>query len=242
VLASSLAHQMSGRPQQDPIEVRCEGETDWTNLGETPNELGYVGFFYRYTAGGALTLQAGNLIELSPDVCFHLNQFALANPKPTKCPTSTQQATTVMREVARVVQRRVKVRGKWVTRRIRRSVEVPTTVTTTVPGPPAPCPLVPGTPLPADYDSYVWALWALAHESVHLSNVRDEATANCYGMQHVAWLAIQLGASPDDAKAIADYLWTHIYPQVRATNPTYWSADCYPGGPLDLTPADGVWP
>src|SRR5689334_14073310 len=68
VFASSLAHQLSGRPQLDPIEVRCEGQTDWTNLGQTSNELGYVQFFYSYSFQDGFTLEPGNLIELSPDV------------------------------------------------------------------------------------------------------------------------------------------------------------------------------
>ena len=119
---------------------------------------------------------------------------------------------------------------------------MPISSTTSVPGPPAPCPLVAGATFPSDYDNYVWALWTLAHESIHLSNVRDEAKTDCYGMQEVAWTASQLGASPDDARAIADYLWTTIYPTERVDNPSYWTADCFAGGPLDLTPSDNLWP
>jgi hypothetical protein len=80
------------------------------------------------------------------------------------------------------------------------------------------------------------------HESIHLQGDPVEADAECYGMQHLAYAAQQLGDSPDDAAAIAQYYASLLYPSRRTQAPAYWSPECKPGGALDLTPNDGVWP
>src|SRR5438105_4333985 len=50
VLASNLASTIAGRT----VSIRCEGDNDWANLGQTSDELGYVGwranFFFHYVA------------------------------------------------------------------------------------------------------------------------------------------------------------------------------------------------
>jgi hypothetical protein len=61
-------------------------------------------------------------------------------------------------------------------------------------------------------------------------------------MQSFALAAEQLGDTADDAAAIASYYATKLYPLRRTQSPEYWSADCRPNGPLDLTPNDNVWP
>jgi hypothetical protein len=63
-------------------------------------------------------------------------------------------------------------------------------------------------------------------------------------MQWMAYIAQQLGATADDAKAIAVYYWDVIYPQYKTGGYNqYWSADCRAGGSLDLhLPGKTSWP
>jgi hypothetical protein len=104
------------------------------------------------------------------------------------------------------------------------------------------------------YDAVAEALLTLAHEAVHLGGVvggivdgvqvgdpRAEAKAECRGMQWLPWTAEQLGASAADARAIARYSFRVDYPRERGT--PYWSAQCVPGGALDIRPAwSQIWP
>jgi hypothetical protein len=82
------------------------------------------------------------------------------------------------------------------------------------------------------------AITVLAHESRHLSGIRDEAVTQCYGMQSVPRLARALGATPQDAQALAVLEYVVGY---RRMPPGYRSAECRPHGKLDLTP-DARWP
>jgi len=181
---------------------------------------------------------SADTIELSPEVCGPLQQFAEAATKPTKCtptgpavpcfvgtPTSdfpglcTDSTLTVCFSTA----------IDW------------------------------GDDYYAAYDGYAQALLTLAHESIHIiqsttGNVVPpdtlvESQAECSGLQWTPQVAVQLGDSQDDAQSIAAYDWLLVYPQEK--NPTdaysmqrpYWSADCTPGGPLDVRPAGTtVWP
>ena len=61
-------------------------------------------------------------------------------------------------------------------------------------------------------------------------------------MQWMPYVAEQLGDTPDDALAIARYFWDKVYP-LDISHPPYWSADCRPGGALDLhLPGSTSWP
>jgi hypothetical protein len=82
------------------------------------------------------------------------------------------------------------------------------------------------------------ALTVLAHESTHLRGVRNEATTQCYAMQTVPRVARALGASAEDARALAALEYAVDYPRMPAA---YRSAECHPGGSLDLTPQTGWW-
>jgi len=84
-----------------------------------------------------------------------------------------------------------------------------------------------------------WSASALAHESYHLRGVRDEAAAECYGLQSTAFAAERLGAPPAYAKRLEDYAFWNVRPPVDGG---YFSADCRDGGSLDLHPASHVWP
>jgi hypothetical protein len=83
------------------------------------------------------------------------------------------------------------------------------------------------------------ALHVLAHESSHLAGVRDEAAADCYGLQRTAVVAEDLGATADEAERFA-----RIALAERAvTAPAdYRSAECRNGGVLDLAPWSSAWP
>lgn len=261
-LATQIASHIAGRQ----ATVQCDGQNDWNTLAaqfrfDPSYELGFVP--WRYWLASRLIADGGNVEFLSPTVCWNLEQFGVAPLKPTKCtPLVSQQTTRIVTERYRVTVR-VKVRGKWVTKKVWRIRQTQQTVTTQVPGPPAPCYLGNGNTATAEPQSY-WdtyrasaqAIWVLAHESIHVQEdlpgtsidallPMSETKANCYGLQWVPYVAQQLGASPDDAEAIAKYDYEVLYPGYRNityNGSPYWSADCYQGGPLDLTPSDGVWP
>jgi hypothetical protein len=83
------------------------------------------------------------------------------------------------------------------------------------------------------------ALHVLAHESSHLAGVRDEAAADCYGLQRTAFVAESLGADPVKAKQLARL----ALAERAVTAPAdYRSPECRDGGALDLDPASTVWP
>jgi hypothetical protein len=269
VLASSIASHVANRS----VTVRCEGQTDWDALARDGGfdpalEAGYVGFGL-YTRGGQPVgePQIDDFAELSPTTCWYLQQFAIASAKPTKCALTDTKTSIVMKPKRVRVRKRkqVKVHGRQVWRTVTVSVtrSVPTEVTTQVPGVPGPC-YVNGSQVYdpsddrfwSDYANYAWAILTLAHESIHLGGVVGgqlssgvevgdplaEARANCSGMQWMPWVAEQLGDTPDDALAIAQFTYDDIYPAEAAGTP-YYSADCKPGGPMDVR-ADktGAWP
>jgi hypothetical protein len=83
------------------------------------------------------------------------------------------------------------------------------------------------------------AVNVLSHEAWHLRGVRDEAAAQCYALQTNADTALQLGASADEARAIAAFVNRRIQPALPAE---YRTADCRNGGRLDLHPERAAWP
>ena len=87
------------------------------------------------------------------------------------------------------------------------------------------------------FDSAV-ALSVLAHEAFHLQGIKTEAVAECYAIQSVPRLAHALGASPQQAAAMAIAVWKLQYPTMPAQ---YRSPECRPGGSLDRRPGGG-WP
>jgi hypothetical protein len=83
-----------------------------------------------------------------------------------------------------------------------------------------------------------WAIQTIAHESVHMTGIRDEATTECYGMQHFVQAATTMGAEPSYARALAGEYWNDLYPHDTAE---YRSAECRRGGRLDLR-LSSDWP
>jgi hypothetical protein len=85
----------------------------------------------------------------------------------------------------------------------------------------------------------VIAVHVLSHESWHLTGDGSEADTECRAMQSDAAVAQQLGATPSQARALAETYAIAVYPEMSAD---YRSSDCVKDGRLDLTPGDGRWP
>lgn len=84
-----------------------------------------------------------------------------------------------------------------------------------------------------------YAAKVFAHELQHFRGVRDEATAECYGVQTVVTVAAAAGLDGAAARALATTVWSELYPY---ESPVYRSPVCVDGGPLDLRPGSPVWP
>ena len=96
-----------------------------------------------------------------------------------------------------------------------------------------------GDTSPSEEPKAARALHVLAHESSHLAGVRDEAAADCYGLQRTAFVAESLGADSTEARRLAQL----ALAMRRVTAPAdYRSAECHDGGALDLDPGSSVWP
>jgi hypothetical protein len=240
LLLSKIATQIA----QKDVMIRCEGDTDWRKLvtetgGDPDAEYGYVGV--DYSPRGRLRSVASFAEITGGMVCLPLKRFAVAQTKPTKCIVVTYKPTAVY--VRKVVN--------GVTRRVRQ-------VTYTKVKTPRPCYLgeLHSTRKMAQsywdaYGTYSNAILTLAHESIHFRSAAGdlfdplgEAKASCYGMQWMPFVAQQLGATADDAQAIALYYWDVIYPQYRSgAYAQYWSYECRKRGSLDLRlSGNTVWP
>lgn len=181
---------------------------------------------------------SASTIELSPDVCGPLQQFAEASTKPTKC-TPVGPAVPCF-----VGTPSTDFPGLCT------DSTLTTCYSTAVDW---------GDDFYAAYNDDTQALLTLAHESIHImqsttGNVVPpdtliESQAECSGMQWLPQVAVQLGDSQDDAQSIADYTWLLLYPNEQeptdaySTQHPYWSADCVPGGALDIRPPGAtLWP
>jgi hypothetical protein len=181
---------------------------------------------------------SANTIELSPQVCGPLQQFAEQSTKPTKCAPNGVPVPCFI--------------GTPTTQFPDECTD--STLTT--------CYAV-ATDWSDDYfsayDGYAQALLTLAHESIHIIQGTEgkpvppdmlvESQAECSGLQLMAQVAVQLGDSADDAQQIADYTWLLVYPDkanltdAYSLQHPYWSEDCKPGGALDIRTAGAtVWP
>jgi hypothetical protein len=88
----------------------------------------------------------------------------------------------------------------------------------------------------------MFALQTVSHESYHLLGFENEATAECYGMQSLWYVARRLGASVQESQAFAALYWRGYPARRTSPHPEYWSAECRDGGKLDLRPATHAWP
>jgi hypothetical protein len=85
----------------------------------------------------------------------------------------------------------------------------------------------------------VVAVQVLTHESYHLSGIRSESEAECKALQRLDEVAVWLGATVEQARALADRYWAEVYPRMPDG---YRSNDCVDGGRLDVAPSDVAWP
>ena len=274
VLVSQIASSLAGRP----VRAYCNGQTDWDTLARNVGfdgsmVWGYVAPpLYWYPTLGTFA-DDSTYTQLATNDCDRLWQFAKASTKPTKCPayrtvSETKRVRVRYRAPATVkLRRRVKLKGKWVTRTVtskrvvwKTRVETRTTTSQQQLGL-LPCysqtdPEVTQDAFPGGeraYSDFVFAIQTLAHESGHLrdftsgkpvinTSAQAESRAECFGMQNIARVAIALGAGPDDATNMQRWYWENYYPLRQTQLPDYWSPDCRADGPLDESPGDGVWP
>jgi hypothetical protein len=84
----------------------------------------------------------------------------------------------------------------------------------------------------------VVAVHVLTHEAMHLRGETDEAVAECQAVQRDATSASLLGATPEQARALARRYWQVVYPSMPDE---YRSGECRPGGRLDEGLASAPW-
>ena len=82
------------------------------------------------------------------------------------------------------------------------------------------------------------ALMTLAHESMHLRGWADEAAAQCYGIQEVAYTVEQLGGTLAEGKGVASFMLA----MEGGLPEDYQSGECRAGGQLDLHPETDAFP
>ena len=84
-----------------------------------------------------------------------------------------------------------------------------------------------------------WAAHTLAHEAFHLRGFTDEGVTECYALQNTSFVAQKLGVPKREADELQHWLFAEGYPNEPSD---YHAAECYAGGPLDLTPQTPEWP
>jgi hypothetical protein len=85
----------------------------------------------------------------------------------------------------------------------------------------------------------VIAVQVLTHESYHLAGIRDEARTECSAVQRLDEVAVMLGATPEQARSLAERYYAEVYPRMPAA---YVSSDCVDRGEWDVAPDDPTWP
>src|SRR3954451_5820404 len=99
-------------------------------------------------------------------------------------------------------------------------------------------------PLPYESSCYasaaktIYSVLVLAHESYHTAGVTDEAAANCFAIQAMAWTALQLGAEVAEAELLAQAM-NALEPRQGGE---YGTAECHAGGRFDLHPETRAFP
>jgi len=85
----------------------------------------------------------------------------------------------------------------------------------------------------------VIAVQVLTHEAYHLSGIANEAETECAAVQRLDEVAVWLGATPEQARALAVRYWEEVVPRMPDA---YRSRECVDGGRLDAAPTDPLWP
>ena len=84
----------------------------------------------------------------------------------------------------------------------------------------------------------VVAVHVLGHEARHMAGQTVEAEAECAAVQRDALTARLLGATPEQARALARTYWLEVYPDMPDA---YRTAECAPGMRLDEHLPDAPW-
>jgi hypothetical protein len=79
----------------------------------------------------------------------------------------------------------------------------------------------------------ILAVHIVAHETMHINDIRDEAVAECMAVQLNHLVAEELGATPEEARELQRRYYEEYYPHQRAD---YTSGQCREGGELDINP------
>ena len=211
-----------------PVQVHCNAAEEWSALAalsgfEAGTVWGYVTFTF-----GVSGWDPGDEAELSEAACRHADAFWLGGSAAKPARTCRVGTRIERRTEHRVRWVRIKTAAGFVARRQRVSVQVRVRV-----------PVV--DLCPGYVEQRLFALQTIAHESVHLSGVEDEAVAECYGMQMLAWVAWKLGATDALARQMAADYWREYYLVERRGTP-YFDEGCRDGGVLDLAPDRAGWP
>lgn len=87
----------------------------------------------------------------------------------------------------------------------------------------------------------VVAVHILSHEARHMAGTTVESVAECQALQRDALTARLLGATVEQAQALARTYWLEVYPRMSSD---YRTPECAPGGRLDerLEPAPWSMP
>ena len=85
----------------------------------------------------------------------------------------------------------------------------------------------------------VIAVHVLGHESYHLAGIRSESQTECSAMQRLDDVAEWLGATPEQARTLAERYARDVYPLMPSD---YTDSECRDGGELDVAPDDPAWP
>lgn len=207
-LLSGIATKTSG----GLVTVRCYDPSTWT----TPDGQSH---------------QAWSLpgqINLSPDTCQNLLDYATADQKPTVC-TKYLTVNKVVKEKVRYRKTiRVKRHGKWVKLRVWRTKIVKHPTAFDVPNGTGPCwkPDVQEFALGGyrGYEGYAKAIETFAHEMIHTQDwvngiPQSETHAECAGMALMPQVAVDLGGTAEDGQAMQSYYVTQVRPKI--TDPAY---------------------
>jgi hypothetical protein len=232
------------------IGVYCNDEATWEALfagtGQDPG--GLLGLVPSLGFRNGVWVPAP-YTQLAPDTCWYPSEWTYAADRRAEkwCVTGSRteyrtetrtETSTELRTRTKTVWKRKKVRGRWTRVRTRVAVRVPVVVQRTVEV------LVPYEvgleEVCDDYELKLMTWETFTHEAVHVRGIVDEAVAECFGMQLMAYFMFRMGTeAPLAIEAATDYA-TLLYERVNPTD--YVSSECRPGGALDLQPERPEWP
>ncbi len=214
---AELASIVAGRP----VRVICTGSAAWAQLAVRQgfDPVAVWGFVVFANDPAAEAARPPDEMHLSEAACWYLDAYwrAPAAEKGKRCRLSTR--ITFQERTIRVGERRrVKIAGRWTIRwvYVTRTVQVPVSVPRF-----GTCP---------DYRDRVFALQTISHESQHLRGIRDEATAECDGMQRLPWFAERFGATEEQARQMAGDYFRDVYEVERPGTPYFLPACSNPAG------------